>query len=80
MSFSKLGSVLPFSRFFRQFEIDIDTVARVLQPVPLGIIEHRFSAEEIRKASATVEKAVANWRRAAILEQRNDTLKDYIES
>uniref|UniRef100_A0A7N0SY41 Uncharacterized protein n=1 Tax=Kalanchoe fedtschenkoi TaxID=63787 RepID=A0A7N0SY41_KALFE len=80
MSFSKLGSLLPFSRLLRQVENDIETVVRVLQPGPLGIIEHKFSAEEIRNASATVEKAVANWRRAAILEQRNGALKNYIES
>lgn len=64
----------------RQVENDIETVVRVLQPGPLGIIEHKFSAQEIRNATATVEKALANWRRAAILEQQNDTLKDYIKS
>ncbi|KAL9684670.1 hypothetical protein QQ045_022111 [Rhodiola kirilowii] len=80
MSFSKFGSLLPFSRIFRQVENDIETVVRVLQPGPLGIIEHKFSAEEIRNASATVEKAVANWRRAAMVEQQNDTLKEYIQS
>ncbi|KAL9332229.1 hypothetical protein ACSQ67_001839 [Phaseolus vulgaris] len=50
----------------------------VLQPGPLGIIEHKFSADEIRKANATVSKAVINWRRNAALEDNNHILKDYI--
>ncbi|KAB2605191.1 hypothetical protein D8674_004908 [Pyrus ussuriensis x Pyrus communis] len=68
----------PFSRIFRQLEREMETVVKVLQPGPLGIIEHKFSAEEIRKANATVQRAVENWRRNAILEQTNPFLKDYI--
>lgn len=39
----------------------------VLQPGPLGIIEHKFSAVEVQEAKATVKRAVANWRRNAAL-------------
>ncbi|RXH84308.1 hypothetical protein DVH24_027207 [Malus domestica] len=28
---------------------------------PLGIIEHKFSAEETSKANTTVQRAVENW-------------------
>ncbi|MBA0655071.1 hypothetical protein Goklo_007590 [Gossypium klotzschianum] len=56
----------------------METVIKVLQPGPLGIIEHKFSAEEIREANATVRKAVENWRGNAIIEHRNGILKDYI--
>ncbi|CAN6690533.1 unnamed protein product [Malus baccata var. baccata] len=72
-------SYFPFSRIFRQLEREMETVVKVLQPGPLGIIEHKFSAEEIRKANATVQRAVENWRRNAILEQTNPFLKDYIQ-
>lgn len=56
----------------------METVIKVLQPGPLGIIEHKFSADEICRANATVAKAVANWRRNAIREDNNHILKDYI--
>jgi hypothetical protein len=57
----------------------VETVIKVLQPGPLGIIEHKFSAEEISRANTTVAKAVANWRRNATLEDNNNhILKDYI--
>lgn len=56
----------------------METVVKVLQPGPLGIIEHKFSAEEICHANATVRKAVENWRRNANLEHKTDVLKDYI--
>ncbi|KAK5774358.1 hypothetical protein PVK06_042213 [Gossypium arboreum] len=36
-----------------QLEQEMETVIKVLQPGPLGIIEHKFSAEEIREANAT---------------------------
>lgn len=52
----------------------METVVKVLQPGPLGIIEHKFSAEEICRANATVHKAVENWRR---LEQGSEILKDF---
>lgn len=63
----------------RQLEKDVETVIKVLQPGPLGIAEHKFSTDEIRSANATVTKAVANWRRNAILEDNNHILKDYIQ-
>lgn len=62
----------------RQLEQEVETVVNVLQPGPLGIIEHKFSAEEIRKANATVHVAVENWQRNATLEQRTGVLNDYI--
>jgi len=62
----------------RQVEQEMETVVKVLQPGPLGIIEHKFSADEIRKANATVSKAVINWRRNASLADNNHILKDYI--
>ncbi|KAH7517116.1 uncharacterized protein LOC107406884 [Ziziphus jujuba] len=76
--FSGLGNFLP-SRLFRQFEQELETVVKVLQPGPLGIVEHKFSAEEVREANATVCRAVSNWRRNANLEQKNPILKDYIQ-
>ena len=48
---------------YRQLEQEMETVIRVLQPGPLGIIEHKFSAEEMRWAQSTVREAVNNWRR-----------------
>lgn len=57
----------------------METVVKVLQPGPLGIIEHKFSAEEIRQASATVERAVQNWQRNAKQEQGSEILKDYVD-
>lgn len=50
----------------------METVIKVLQPRPLGIIEHKFSAEEISRVNATVAKEVANWRRNAMLEDNNN--------
>ncbi|TXG50331.1 hypothetical protein EZV62_022855 [Acer yangbiense] len=35
----------------------METVVKILQPGPLGIIEHKFSAEEIHQANATVLRA-----------------------
>ncbi|KAG7014388.1 hypothetical protein SDJN02_24565 [Cucurbita argyrosperma subsp. argyrosperma] len=63
LSFSRLGKSIPFSGLFRQLEQEMETVIRVLQPGPLGIIEHKFSAEEMRRAQSTVREAVNNWRR-----------------
>lgn len=63
----------------RQVEQEMETVVKVLQPGPLGIIEHKFSAEEIRQANATVQRAVENWRRNAKIEQINPVLKDFIQ-
>lgn len=66
------------STYDRKLEQEMETVVKVLQPGPLGIIEHKFSSEEIHKANATVSKAVANWRRNATLEDKSHILKDYI--
>ncbi|KAK8718074.1 hypothetical protein V6N13_045320 [Hibiscus sabdariffa] len=75
-SLSQLGNILPIPKLFRQLEQEMETVIKVLQPGPLGIIEHKFSAEEIREANATVRRAVENWRRNAIIEQRNGCWDD----
>ncbi|GAU42544.1 hypothetical protein TSUD_341710 [Trifolium subterraneum] len=80
LSLAGFRNSLPFSGLIRQLEKDVETVVKVLQPGPLGITEHKFSAEEIRSANATVAKAVANWRRNAILEDNNHILKDYIRN
>lgn len=56
----------------------METVVKVLQPGPLGITEHKFSAEEIDQATATVKRAVENWRRNAVIEQRNPIMKDNV--
>lgn len=58
----------------------METVVKVLQPGPLGIIEHKFSAEEIHKANATVKRAVNNWRRNANIEKNSPILKDFINN
>ncbi|PIN11183.1 hypothetical protein CDL12_16214 [Handroanthus impetiginosus] len=73
-------SRLPFSRFFRQLEQDMETVVKVLQPGPLGIIEHKFTAEEINRAHSTVNRAVENWRRTAYIERNNPILKDFVDN
>ncbi|KAK4779814.1 hypothetical protein SAY87_015920 [Trapa incisa] len=62
-----------------QFEQEMETVVRVLQPGPLGIVEHKFSAEELKDANATVRRAVENWRRSDSAEKRNNpSLREYI--
>ncbi|KAK0582946.1 hypothetical protein LWI29_031396 [Acer saccharum] len=78
ISLTRLGRALPFSNLFRQLESEMETVVKILQPGPLGIIEHKFSAEEIHQANATVLRAVENWQRNATLEQGNEFLKDFI--
>ncbi|KAK9055811.1 hypothetical protein SSX86_026896 [Deinandra increscens subsp. villosa] len=78
ISLSRLGSSLPFTGFFRQVEQEMETVVKVFQPGPLGIVEHKFSAEEIEKANATVKRAVENWKRNAIIERNRPILKDYL--
>nr|ACU19586.1 unknown [Glycine max] len=80
LSMAGFRSSLPFFALIRQVEQEMETVMKVLQPGPLGIIEHKFSADEIRKANATVFKAVTNWRTNAILEDYNHVLKDYIHN
>ncbi|KAJ7972912.1 Zinc metalloproteinase aureolysin [Quillaja saponaria] len=65
VSLAGLRNSSPFSGLFRQLEQEMETVVKVLQPGPLGIIEHKFSSEEIREANATVQRAVETWRRNA---------------
>lgn len=79
-SLKKLTNFLPFSGLLRNLENDMETVVKVLQPGPLGIIEHKFSAEEIHKANATVRRAVNNWRRNANIELHSPILKDFINN
>ncbi|KAG6593168.1 hypothetical protein SDJN02_12061, partial [Cucurbita argyrosperma subsp. argyrosperma] len=76
--FSRLGNSIPFSGLFRQLEQEMETVIRVLQPGPLGIIEHKFSAEEIRRAQATVREAVNNWRRNTSIEKQSSVSSNRI--
>ncbi|CAN6828742.1 unnamed protein product [Brassica oleracea] len=68
MSIYRIGRALPFSGLFRQLEKEAETVISVLQPGPLGIIEHNFTPQEIRQAKATVCKSVENWRRHSKLD------------
>lgn len=64
--------------FVRKLEHDVETVIRVLQPGPVGIVEHKFTNEEIRKASTVVRSAVENWRIRA-KQEKSGILRDYIE-
>ncbi|KAI3848219.1 hypothetical protein MKX03_003497 [Papaver bracteatum] len=77
--FARFTNFRPISRLFRQVEQEMETVVGVLQPGPLGIIEHKFSAEEVRQAKSAVQKAVENWKRNAYLEKSNPIMKDYID-
>ena len=56
----------------------METVIKVLQPGPMGIIKHKFSGDEIHEANTMVYRAIENWWRNAIVEQKNGVLKDYI--
>lgn len=58
----------------------METVVKVLQPGPLGIVQHKFTVEEINRANATVERAVENWRRTAYIEQNSPFLKDFFDT
>lgn len=60
-------------------EHDIETVVKVLQPGPLGVIEHKFTDEEINSANLTVKRAVKNWQRIAYSERNNPIMKDFID-
>ncbi|KAG2628013.1 hypothetical protein PVAP13_3KG267425 [Panicum virgatum] len=68
MSFLRL---LPqrLPRLIRQVEQDVETVIHVLQPGPIGIVEHQFTDVEILEARATIKRAVDNWRRNRALER-----------
>ena len=54
-------------------------MVKVLQPGPLGIVEHNFSAVEMGQANDIVRTAVDNWRRNANLEKRSSVLGDFIQ-
>ncbi|KAL8143082.1 hypothetical protein V2J09_016114 [Rumex salicifolius] len=79
MSMRKMAASLPFAGFFRKLEQDVETVIRVLQPGPLGIIEHKFNDDEIQEAHMAVKRAVISWQRRAKLEKRRNILKDYVD-
>lgn len=79
ISLSGMPSAFPFSRLLRQLEQEMETVVKVLQPGPLGIVEHNFSSVEMRQANAIVRTAVDNWRRNANLEKRSSVLRDFIQ-
>lgn len=51
---------------FRQLERDVETVVNVLQPGPLGIVEHKYTNKEIVDAQASTEKAIESWRQASL--------------
>ncbi|XP_039129337.1 uncharacterized protein LOC120265473 [Dioscorea cayenensis subsp. rotundata] len=68
-SFLRLPSPTHLSRMFRQLEQDVETVINVLQPGPLGIVEHKYSATEVQAAKDTVHRAVETWRKNAALER-----------
>ncbi|KAI0518640.1 hypothetical protein KFK09_006076 [Dendrobium nobile] len=75
MFFPRLSLATNLPKLLRQLEHDVEAVINVLQPGPLGIIEHKFSAEEVRKAKATAEQAIKNWKRNASLENKNHFIK-----
>ncbi|KAG9443721.1 hypothetical protein H6P81_015061 [Aristolochia fimbriata] len=78
--FLGLESPLRLAGLFRQVEQDIETVIHVLNPGPVGILEHKFSSAEISTAKAAVNRAVENWRRNSQLERRNPVLNDAQET
>ena len=47
----------------------METVVNVLQPGPLGIIEHKFSAAEVNEAKLSVDHAVSTWQKNSALEK-----------
>ncbi|WOL10367.1 hypothetical protein Cni_G19122 [Canna indica] len=69
MSFLRSFRHLQLPQFLRQLEQDVETVIDVLQPGPLGIIEHKFSQVEVQEAKATVKRAVENWQKNSSLEK-----------
>jgi chaperonin GroES len=50
----------------RQLERDVETVINVLQPGPLGIVEHKYTNKEIVDAKTSTEKAIESWRQASL--------------
>ncbi|OAY80380.1 hypothetical protein ACMD2_19995 [Ananas comosus] len=69
MPFLRLPNSMQLPKIIRQLEQDVETVITVLRPGPLGIIEHKFSAEEVNEAKATVKRAIENWQRNSALER-----------
>ncbi|XP_074564125.1 uncharacterized protein LOC141820666 [Curcuma longa] len=69
MSFLRSFPGIQLPRVLRLLEQDVETVLNVLQPGPLGILEHKFSATEVQEAKATVRRAIENWRRNSSLEK-----------
>lgn len=67
-----------FLSLYRKLEQEMETVIRVLQPGPLGIIEHKFSAEEMRRAQSTVREAINNWRRNTSIEKQSNISSNHI--
>ncbi|CAH1446593.1 unnamed protein product [Lactuca virosa] len=66
------------SPFHSVVEHEMETMVKVLEHGPLGIIEYKFYAEEIANANSTVKKAVENWKRNEIIERNRPVLKDYL--
>ena len=60
---------LPLS--LRQVEQDVEAVIHVVQPGPVGIVEHKFTDAEILEARAILKKAVDNWRTNSTLERNH---------
>ncbi|KAL4190988.1 hypothetical protein AMTRI_Chr07g78580 [Amborella trichopoda] len=57
------GIIFKTAASLRQLEQDMETVIKVLQPGPLGIVKHKFSDAEIHGAKVTIQKALENWQR-----------------
>ncbi|GLJ14061.1 hypothetical protein SUGI_0225000 [Cryptomeria japonica] len=62
-----LGQLVSMSAAsLRQLERDMEVVIDVLQPGPLGVVEHKYSDHEIAEARSTTQKAIENWRQASL--------------
>ncbi|KAG9140522.1 hypothetical protein Leryth_022147 [Lithospermum erythrorhizon] len=78
-SLSRLANSLPFAKVLRQLEQEMETVVKVIKPGPLGVVEHKFTAQEIYKARDTVSRAIQNWQKNASIERNSPIMKDFIE-
>ncbi|KAG6508580.1 hypothetical protein ZIOFF_033954 [Zingiber officinale] len=67
MSFLRSFPGVQLPQVLRLLEQDVETVLNVLQPGPLGILEHKFSVAEVQEAKATVRRAIENWQRNSSL-------------
>ncbi|KAG9157966.1 hypothetical protein Leryth_000149 [Lithospermum erythrorhizon] len=56
----------------------METVFKVAKPGPLGVLENKFSAEEIAKAKSTASSAIENWQKNASIEKNYPTMKEFI--